>query len=125
MARGKKTTYEDDESEPAERAAVRTPTLPVGTKEPPGQPVGHARHAETAEEVEKLLDMERAKIPPPGSRNYVAGQPVNEEEFEQTQAEAERLAETGKAQRSEAEKRVAENNPFDPNYDPDASKSED
>jgi hypothetical protein len=97
---------------------VRTPTLPVGTREPPGQPVGHARHAETAEEVEKILDVERAKIPPPGSRNYVAGQPVNEEEYEQTEEEANRLAEAGRAQRSEAERKIAENNPFDPNYHP-------
>jgi hypothetical protein len=117
------------ESERAEKSVVRSPTLPVEPKTPAGEPVGPARHAETAEEVAKIQDMERSKIPPPGSRNYVAGQPVNEEEFEQTQAEANRLADAGKAQRSEAERRVAENNPFDPDYHPvdpdhpDTSKS--
>jgi hypothetical protein len=64
--------------------------------------------------------MEHSKIPLPGSRDYVAGQPVSEEEAAQTQAEADRLAQAGKAQRSEAEKRIAENDPSDPNYDPSA-----
>ena len=89
-----------------------------------GEPVGHARHAETPEEVEKISAMEGfgtnsdRKVPPPGSRHYVAGQPVNDEEWEKTEREANRLAEAGRAQRTEAEKRMAENTPGDPDYHP-------
>ena len=103
-----------------------TETLPVeahpGKKD---EPVGHARHAETPEEVEKISAMEGfgseksdRKVPPPGSRHYVAGQPVNDEEWEKTEAEANRLAAAGRAQRNEAEKRMAENTPGDPDYHP-------
>ena len=89
-----------------------------------GEPVGHARHAETPEEVEKISAMEGfgtnsdRKVPPPGSRHYVAGQPVNDEEWEKTEREANRLAEAGRAQRTEAEQRIAENTPGDPDYHP-------
>jgi hypothetical protein len=98
---------------------VRTGTLPVEARSPKGDPVGHARHAETPEETKKVLDMERAIVPPPGSRNYVAGQPVNEEEYEQTQEEAARLAAKGRELRSDEEKQTAKNTPGDPDYDPD------
>jgi hypothetical protein len=90
----------------------------VEAKSPKGEPIGHARHAETEEEAAKIRDRERADVPPPGSRNYVAGQPVNKEELEQTEDEAHRLAEKGRELRSEAEKRVAENTPGDPDYHP-------
>lgn len=126
MAKGKKSAHDDDEHEHVaehgtpEKAVVRSPTLPVEAKAPAGEPVGHARHAETAEQAAKIQEMEHSKIPLPGSRDYVAGQPVSEEEAAQTQAEADRLAQAGKAQRSEAEKRIAENDPSDPNYDPSA-----
>jgi hypothetical protein len=112
--RGARGTVPEEGPQPL----VRTETLPVSARIPKGEPVGHARHAETKEEAEKILDVERAKIPPPGSRNYVAGQPVNEEEAAETEAEAARLAEAGRAQRTEAEKRIAENNPEDPDYHP-------
>ena len=102
-----------------------TETLPVAANtDPRGEPVGHARHAESPEEVEKIQAMEGfgdnndRKVPPPGSRHYVAGQPVNDEEYEKTEAEATRLAAAGKAQRSEAEQRMAENTPGDPDYHP-------
>jgi hypothetical protein len=81
-------------------------------------PVGLARHAETPEEVEKINIMEHSKIPPPGSRHFVAGQPVNEEEYDRTEGEANRLAEAGRAQRTEAEARMAANTPGDPDYHP-------
>ncbi len=101
----------------------QTETLPVAANtDPRGEPVGHARHAETPEELEKIQAMEGfgsdRKVAPPGSRHYVAGQPVNDEEYEKTEAEANRLAEAGRAQRNEAEKRMAENNPDDPDYHP-------
>ena len=105
-----------------------TETLPVeahpGDRGERGEPVGHARHAETPEEVEKLSAMEGfgassdRKVPPPGSRHFVAGQPVNDEEWEKTENEANRLAEAGRAQRNEAEQRMAENTPGDPDYHP-------
>jgi hypothetical protein len=83
---------------------------------PKGEPVGHARHAETKEEAEAIKDVERAEIPPPGSRNYVAGQPVTPEELARTEDEAARLAEAGRKQRTEAEQRQAENDPLDRDY---------
>ena len=89
-----------------------------------GEPVGHARHAETPEEVEKISAMEGfgassdRKVPPPGSRHFVAGQPVSDEEWEKTENEANRLAQAGREQRNEAEKRMAENTPGDPDYHP-------
>ena len=104
-----------------------TETLPVEAHPGPDrdEPVGHARHAETPEEVEKIAAMEGfgsdksdRKVPPPGSRHYVAGQPVDDEEWERTENEANRLAEAGRAQRTEAEKRMAANNPGDPDYHP-------
>ena len=102
-----------------------TETLPVAANtDPRGEPVGHARHAETPEEVEKISAMEgfgassERKVPPPGSRHYVAGQPVNDEEWEKTEDEANRLAAAGKEQRTEAEQRLAENTPGDPDYHP-------
>ncbi len=96
-----------------------TETLPVqANRQVGGEPVGHARHAETPEEVEKINIMEHSKIPPPGSRNYVAGQPVNEEEYDRTEEEANRLAEAGRRQRTEAEQRMRENTPGDPDYHP-------
>lgn len=104
--------------------AVRpTETLPVQAKSgvgdrQQGEPVRPARHAETPGELESLNYQEHSKIPPPGSRNYVAGQPVNEEEYEETENEANRLAEAGKQQRDEAEERSAAMNPGDPNYHP-------
>ena len=81
-------------------------------------PVGFARHAESPEEVEKINVYEHSKIPPPGSRHYVAGQPVNEEEYNKTEEEATRLASAGRAQRTEAEQRMKENTPGDPDYHP-------
>ena len=103
----------------------QTETLPVAANtDPRGDPVGHARHAETQEEVEKISAMEGfgassdRKVPPPGSRHYVAGQPVSDEEWEKTENEANRLADAGRAQRNEAEKRMAENTPGDPDYHP-------
>lgn len=104
-----------------------TETLPVeaeGLDGPKGDrrgdPVGHARHAETPEELEKIRYMEGkdTKVPPPGSRNYVAGQPVDDEEYDKTEREAGNLAQAGRAQRTEAEKRMAEANPGDPDYHP-------
>jgi hypothetical protein len=102
-----------------------TETLPVQAHPGPdrGEPVGHARHAETPEEVEKISAMEgfgsdERKVPPPGSRHFVAGQPVDDEEWEKTENEANRLADAGRAQRTEAEKRLAANNPGDPDYHP-------
>jgi hypothetical protein len=103
-----------------------TETLPVAAHPGPDrdEPVGHARHAETPEEVEKISAMEgfgassNRRVPPPGSPHYVAGQPVDDEEWEKTEREANRLAEKGREQRSEAEKRIAENNQGDPNYHP-------
>ena len=98
-----------------------TETLPVVPHpEGKGEPVGHARHAESPEEVEKINYMEGrdSKVPPIGSRNYVAGQPVDDEEYERTEAEANRLAAAGKEQRTEAEKRIADANLGDPNYHP-------
>lgn len=103
-----------------------TETLPVaahpGGK---GEPVGHARHAETPEEVEKISAMEGfgsdksdRKVPPPGSRHFVAGQPVDDEEWEKTESEANRLAAAGREQRTEAEQRMKENTPGDPDYHP-------
>ena len=103
-----------------------TETLPVeahpGER---GEPVGHARHAETPEEVEKIAAMEGfgseksdRKVPPPGSRHYVAGQPVDDEEWEKTENEANRLAQAGREQRTEAEQRIKENTPGDPDYHP-------
>jgi len=109
-------THDPSVVQPVVRA---TETLPVqANRQVGGEPVGHARHAETPEEIEKLNVMEHSKIPPPGSRNYVAGQPVNEEEYDRTQEEASRLAEAGRAQRTEAERRMAEANPGDPDYHP-------
>ena len=58
------------------------------------------------------------KVPPPGSRHYVAGQPVNDEEWEKTENEANRLAQAGREQRTEAEQRMKENTPGDPDYHP-------
>ena len=104
-----------------------TETLPVQAHpggDDRGDPVGHARHAETPEEVEKISAMEgfgassNRRVPPPGSRHYIAGQPVDDEEWEKTEREANRLADAGKRQRDEAEKRIAENNRGDPNYHP-------
>ena len=110
-------------TEPLKR---ETETLPVQAHPGPdrGEPVGHARHAETPEEVEKISAMEGfgassdRKVPPPGSRHYVAGQPVDDEEWEKTEAEANRLAQAGRAQRTEAEQRLKENTPGDPDYHP-------
>jgi hypothetical protein len=109
-----------------------TETLPV---EPRGledrkEAVKHARHAETPEELEKVEIYEHSKIPPPGSRNYVAGQPVNEDEYNKTQEEAAKLAQAGAAQRREAEKRSMEMSPgggyhpVDPDY-PDPEQRRD
>ena len=103
-----------------------TETLPVEAHPGPkqGEPVGHARHAETKEEVEKISAMEGfgensdRKVPPPGSRHYVAGQPVDDEEWEKTENEANRLAQAGREQRTEAEQRMKENTPGDPDYHP-------
>ena len=103
-----------------------TETLPVQAHPGPdrGEPVGHARHAETPEEVEKISAMEGfgassdRKVPPPGSRHYVAGQPVDDEEWEKTEREANRLADAGREQRTEAEQRMKENTPGDPDYHP-------
>ena len=99
-----------------------TETLPVEPHpEAKGDPVGHARHAETPEEVEKIKYMEGTsgqKVAPPGSRNYVAGQPVDDEEFDKTENEANRLAQAGREQRTEAEQRMKENTPGDPDYHP-------
>ena len=102
-----------------------TETLPVRAHaDARGEPVGHARHAETQEEVEKISAMEgfgassNRRVPPPGSRHYVAGQPVNDEEWERTENEANRLAEAGRAQRTEAEQRMKANTPGDPDYHP-------
>ena len=58
------------------------------------------------------------KVPPPGSRHYVAGQPVDDEEWEKTENEANRLAQAGREQRTEAEQRMKENTPGDPDYHP-------
>lgn len=87
-----------------------TETLPVEPRGPDDRPeaVRHARHAEKPEEVEKLDVYEHSKVPPPGSRNYVAGQPVSEEERDATEEEATRLAEAGEKERREAEKRSRE-----------------
>ena len=104
-----------------------TETLPVEAHPGAdrGEPVGHARHAETPEEVEKIAAMEGfgseksdRKVPPPGSRHYVAGQPVDNEEWEKTEGEANRLAQAGREQRTEAEQRMKENTPGDPDYHP-------
>jgi len=103
---------------PLVRPTETLPTDPHAGKPQTGEPVGLARHAETEDEVERLDVMEHSKVPPPGSRNYVAGQPVNEEEYERTEAEANRLAEAGRAQRTEAEQLMKENTPGDPDYHP-------
>ena len=110
------------DGDPVEPVVRRTETLPTdphaGQAVQRDEPVRMARHAETEEELEKIQDMEHSKIPPPGSRNYVAGQPVNEEEWERTEREANRLADAGRAQRTEAEQRMKENTPGDPDYHP-------
>jgi hypothetical protein len=101
-----------------------TETLPVKAHigKERGDPVGHARHAETPEEVAKIEAMEmreaNRRVPPPGSRHYVAGQPVNDEEYQRTEGEANRLADAGLRQRTEAEQRMKENTPGDPDYHP-------
>ena len=86
-----------------------TETLPVAAHPGPDrdEPVGHARHAETPEEVEKISAMEgfgassNRRVPPPGSPHYVAGQPVDDEEWEKTEREANAsLKRQGAAQRS-------------------------
>ena len=113
-----------DTVEPLKRETETLPVEPHPGGERRGEPVGHARHAETREEVEKISAMEGfgassdRKVPPPGSRHYVAGQPVDDEEWEKTEAEANRLAEAGRAQRTEAEQRMKENTPGDPDYHP-------
>ena len=114
-------TARDPGSDPKAAPLVRpTETLPVEPTGPQGagDPVGHARHAESDEERQKIEAMEYGKPAPAGSRHYVAGQPVNEEEYRRTEDEANRLAQAGKAQRTEAEKRMAENTPGDPDYHP-------
>ena len=108
-----------DEVEPLVRPTETLPTdVHAGQPSRGEEPVGLARHAETQEEVDKLNIMEHSKIPPPGSRHYTAGQPVNEEEYDRTEREANRLADAGRAQRTEAEQRMAERTPGDPDYHP-------
>ena len=72
------------------------PVEPKPTGE--GEPVQPARHAESQEEAEKRQHEKEGKVPPPGSRDYVAGQPVSEEERAETEGEADRLAKYGDAQ---------------------------
>jgi hypothetical protein len=112
-------THDPSVVQPVVRPTETLPTdVRAGKPNQGEEPVGLARHAETAEEVEKINIMEHSKIPPPGSRNYVAGQPVNEEEYERTEREANRLADAGRAQRTEEEQRMKENTPGDPDYHP-------
>ena len=68
--------------------------------------------------MEGFGDKSDRKVPPPGSRHYVAGQPVDDEEWEKTENEANRLAQAGREQRTEAEQRMKENTPGDPDYHP-------
>jgi hypothetical protein len=126
-AQGGSSEHRDPVLGTTEPLRRETETLPV---EPHpgvdrGEAVGHARHAETPEEVEKISAMEGfgsdksdRKVPPPGSRHYVAGQPVDDEEWEKTEGEANRLAQAGREQRTEAEQRMKENTPGDPDYHP-------
>jgi hypothetical protein len=88
-----------------------TETLPVAATQPGGEPVGHARHAESEEELARIREIEDADPPLPGSRNYVAGQPVNAEERDRTENEAHRLAAAGKAQREAAEELYRKTHP--------------
>jgi hypothetical protein len=123
---GSSTAHRDPVLGTTEPLRRETETLPVEPHpDAKGEPVGHARHAETPEEVEKIAAMEGfgddksdRKVPPPGSRHYVAGQPVDDEEWEKTENEANRLAQAGKEQRTEAEQRMKENTPGDPDYHP-------
>lgn len=91
--------------------AAKPPAAPAATPKASTAPppvVGQARSAETKEQSEAAMKEIGEELPLPGSRNYVAGQPVDEEERDRTEAEATALGEAGKKAREKEDKEIAD-----------------